>query len=96
MVKYSAMNPNERGLHKMLNAMKNELILHQRYEDSENAAAQMVYYQWFLDVEALVDKIYSRNDMVLCKLLDKLSYHGKLTTRKKNEALFFRILDTLK
>jgi len=96
MVKYSAMNPNDRGLHKMLNAMKNEVILHQRYEDSKNAAAQMVYYQWFLDIETLVRKNYSQNDVVLGRILIKLANHGKLTTRKKNEALFFRILDALK
>jgi len=96
MVKYQSMNLNERGLHKMLNAMKNNLIAYQRFEDSKNAAAQMVYYQWYLDLEILVDHYYSRNDCVLGKLLDKLSFHGKLNTRKKNEALFFRVIETLK
>lgn len=78
MVKYQSMNLNERGLHKMLNAMKNNLIAYQRFEDSKNAAAQMVYYQWYLDLEILVDHYYSRNDCVLGKLLDKLAFHGKV------------------
>lgn len=96
MVKYQAMDPKERGLHKMLDAMKDNVIAYQRFEDSKNAAAQMVYYQWYLDLELLIETVYDREDVILGRLLDKLAYHGKLSTRKKNEAWFFRILDTLK
>lgn len=96
LVKYQAMNPNERGLHKMLDAMKDNVIAYQRFEDSKNAAAQMVYYPWYLDLEVLIDASYGKDDVILSKLIEKLSYHGKLNTRKKNEALFFRVLDNLK
>jgi hypothetical protein len=96
MVKYQAMDPNERGLHKMLDAMKDNVIAFQRFEDKKNAAAQKVYYEWFLDVENIVASNYNKEDIIFSKLLEKLSFHGKLTTRKKNEALFFKVLDTLK
>ena len=78
MVKYQSMNTNERGLHKMLDAMKSNVLEYQRYEDSKNTP-QPKYYQWYLDIENIIDN-YARDDCVLGKLLDKLSVHGKVKT----------------
>lgn len=78
MVKYQAMDPNERGLHKMLNAMKDDVIAYQRFEDRKNKAAQMFYYQWYLDVESIVISNYNKEDIFFSKLLEKLSHHGKV------------------
>lgn len=76
-VKYASMSLNERGLHKMLKKMNQSVVDYQKNEDLKNSP-EPKYYQWYSDLEYLVESNYSREDVVLGKILEKLSAYGKV------------------
>lgn len=61
----------------MMRGMRNGLAKYQREEDLKHSSEQK-YYPWYTDVEMLVDSHYSRDDLMLSKLLDKLSNYGRV------------------
>jgi hypothetical protein len=70
--------------------MNKSLIDYQKAEDLKNTP-EPKFYQWYLDLEYLVDSNYYRDDLIIGKLLDKLAVYGKV-----NFALcqnFFILLD---
>lgn len=73
----------------MLNKMQQTVIDHQKFEDSKNTP-EPKYYQWYSDLEMLIQTYYNRNDCILGKLLDKLSSYGKvnLNSKKRKEIWF--------
>ncbi|CAF0738111.1 unnamed protein product [Brachionus calyciflorus] len=93
-IKYSNMNLNEPGLHNMLNRMNRSVIDYYKYEDMK-VTPDPKYYEWFTELESLIENYYNRNDFILGKLLDKLAIYGKLNSKKQNELAFFRVLETL-
>ncbi len=95
MIKFTSIDLNERGLHNILKKMNKTVIQQQRAEEQKNAPGPK-FYQWFLDIKNIFDSYYCMNDYVLGTLVDRLSFYGKLNTKKQNEASFFRILSTLK
>lgn len=95
MIKYSSMDLRERGLHNMLKRMNQSVIANQQAEDLKISPGPK-FYQWFLDIKNIIDTYYSTDDCVLGSLIERLSVYGKLTTKKQNEASFFRILGTLR
>lgn len=94
-IKFNSMDLKERGLHNMLKRMNRSVIEHQRAEDLKNSPG-LKYYQWYVDIKNIIDTYYSTSDCVLSTLIERLSFYGKLNTKKQNEASFFRILSTLR
>lgn len=72
------MDLSERGIHKILKKMNKSLIEYQKAEDLKNTP-EPKFYQWYLDLEYLVDSNYYRDDIIIGKLLDKLATYGKVT-----------------
>ena len=95
MIKFNTMDLKERGLHNMLKKMNRSVIEQQRAEDLKNSPG-LKFYQWYVDIKNIVDTYYNNSDCVLYTLIERLSFYGKLNTKKQNEASFFRILSTLK
>jgi len=89
------MDLKERGLHNMLKKMNRSVIEQQREEDLKNSPG-LKFYQWYVDIKNIIDTYYSTSDCVLGTLIERLSFYGKLNTKKQNEASFFRILGSLR
>ena len=56
--------------------MADGLSRHQAEEQKQ--ASEPEHNQWYTDIEYLVDTHYDRSDLVLKKLLEKLSQHAKV------------------
>ena len=95
MIKFNSMDLKERGLHNMLKKMNRSVIEQQREEDLKNSPG-LKFYQWYVDIKNIIDTYYSTSDCVLGTLIERLSFYGKLNTKKQNEASFFRILGSLR
>ena len=95
MIKFSSMDTNDRGLHNMLKRMNDTVVAEQQAEDLKNSPGPK-FYQWFLDIKNIIETYYNVNNWVLGTLVERLSFYGKLTTKKQNEASFFRILESLR
>lgn len=78
LTKFSILDARERGLHKMISRMNKCLAEKQRLEDARKTPNSQ-YYQWFLDLEELVEVNYTNDDPILKHIIDKLSVFGKVS-----------------
>jgi len=67
-----------RGLHKVLYKMNQGVIEYQKLEDKKNAPVPQ-FYEWYLDLKALIETTTNRDDVILTKLLKKLEPYGKVS-----------------
>ena len=66
-----------RGLHKVLQKMNQGVIEYQKLEDKKNAPVPQ-FYEWYMELKALVETNTNREDAILSKLLKKLEPYGKV------------------
>lgn len=76
-VKFTSVDTKVRGIHNILNNMNKRYQEHEMLENSKNSPAPK-YYQWYLDLEFIVDNTYSREDIVLGRLLERLAVYAKV------------------
>jgi len=95
LAKFMYINPNERGVHRMLLNM-NKNITHDMRAEERKKSNNSKFQQWFIDLEEMVSLTYKQDDSILKLLLDKICQFGKLTSKKMDETAFFKILETLR
>lgn len=76
-LKYANIDLKERGIHNVLYRMNKKVEDYYKFEDLKNSP-EPKFYEWYLDLENLLEKYYNRFDGILGKLLDKLSVYGKV------------------
>ncbi len=57
--------------------MNQGVIEYQKLEDKKNAPVPQ-FYEWFLELKALVETNTNREDVILSKLLKKIEPYGKV------------------
>jgi hypothetical protein len=77
LVKYSGLDFKQRGLNQILKKMNASYHRYQALEDTKNSPTPK-FYQWYVELETLVENYFSRDDLVLGKLLDRLIVYGKV------------------
>ena len=95
MAKFMYINPNERGVHKMISNMNKNISQEMKAEERKKSNTSK-FQQWFIDIEEMVRMTYKSDDSIFSLLLDRISQFGKLTSKKMDETAFFKTLDTLR
>ena len=70
-------NPNERGIHRMILNMNKSISQDLRAEERKKSNNSK-FQQWYIDLEEMVSLTYKEDDHILRIILDKISQFGKV------------------